>query len=172
MEVKDCILTRRSIKKYLSKEVPLDLLHEIELAGEYAASGKGMQSPIILEITNKEVRDNLSKLNASIMGKTDFDPFYNAPAVLVVLYEKKYPTGIYDGSLVMGNMMLRCHDLGLASCWIHRAKEEFESEYGKMLLKSLGLHGEYEGVGNLIVGYPDMEAICKKRKENYVYKIN
>ena len=172
MEVKDCILTRRSVKKYKSDPVDSNILHEIELAGEYAANGKGMQSPIILEITNKEIRDNLSKLNAKIMGKEDFDPFYNAPAVLVVLFDKKYPTGIYDGSLVMGNMMLRCHDLGLASCWIHRAKEEFESEYGKEILKSLGLDGEYEGVGNLIVGYPDMESVCKKRKDNYVYKLN
>ena len=50
-------------------------------------------------------------------------------------------------------MMLAAHALGLGSCWIHRAKEEFESEEGKEILKSFDIEGDYEGIGHLIVGY-------------------
>ena len=101
------------------------------------------------------------------------DPFYGAPVVLVVLANKAMPTAIYDGSLVMGNMMIEAESLGLGSCWIHRAKEEFETEYGKRLLKELGIEGEYEGIGNLILGYGDGEKPRPKpRKENYVYHID
>ena len=132
----------------------------------------GRQSPVILAVTNKEVRDKLSEINAEVMGAKN-DPFYGAPVVLVVLANKAMPTAIYDGSLVMGNMMIEAKSLGLGSCWIHRAKEEFETEYGKRLLKELGIEGEYEGIGNLILGYGDGEKPRPKpRKENYVYHID
>lgn len=139
-ELLDMIKTRRSIRKYKSDMVPKEIIDKIVEAGTYAATGMGQQSPIILAVTNKEVRDKLSKWNADIMG-TDTDPFYGAPVVLVVLADKNRPTAVYDGSLVMANLMLEAHDLGIGSCWIHRAKEEFESEEGKELLKSLELKG-------------------------------
>lgn len=139
-ELLDMIKTRRSIRKYKSDMVPKEIIDKIVEAGTYAATGMGQQSPIILAVTNKEVRDKLSKWNADIMG-TDTDPFYGAPVVLVVLADKNRPTAVYDGSLVMANLMLEAHDLGIGSCWIHRAKEEFESEEGKELLKSLGIEG-------------------------------
>ncbi|MBR3688685.1 MAG: nitroreductase family protein, partial [Lentisphaeria bacterium] len=81
------------------------------------------------------------------------DPFYGAPELVVVLANKAIPTYIYDGSLVMGNMMNAAADLGVASCWVHRAKEEFESEEGKALLKSLGIEGDWEGIGHCALGY-------------------
>ena len=140
-------------------------------AGTYAATGMGKQSPIIIAVTDKETRDLLSKLNAAAMG-ADMDPFYGAPEVLVVLANKSVPTYIYDGSLVMGNLMNAAADLGVACCWIHRAKEEFESEEGKEILEKLGIEGEYEGIGNLILGYaanPAGEAA--PRKADYVYRI-
>ena len=165
------IVERRSIKKYKSDMVPTELIDEVLKAGTYAPSGMNRQSPIIIAITNKEVRDKLSKLNAKIMG-VDIDPFYGAPVVLVVLADKTVPTYVYDGSLVMENMMLAASSLGLGSCWIHRAKEEFETEEGKEILKSLGITGDYEGIGHCILGYPDMEAVTKPRKENYIYKMD
>jgi len=169
-EVLNCIKTRRSIKKYKSDEVPTELIEKIIEAGTYAPSGMNKQSAIILAVTNKEVRDNLSKVNASIMGMEN-DPFYNAPVVLVVLAKKDIFTHVYDGSIVMENMLLAAHSLGLGACWIHRAKETFETEYGKNLLKSLGIEEEYEGIGNCVIGYPDMEPVEKPRKENYVYYV-
>lgn len=168
----DNIKTRRSIRKYKSDPVPQELLDKIIEAGLYAPSGMGRQSTIIISVTNKEVRDRLSKLNASIMG-SDADPFYGAPAVLVVLVDKNCPTGVYDGSLVMQNLMLEAHELGLGSCWIHRAKEEFEMPEGKEILKSLGIEGEYEGIGHCIVGYAEGDAPSPApRKENRVHHID
>ena len=166
------ILTRRSVKKYKSTPVPQEIIDKIINAGLYAANGMGSQSPIIIQVTNKEMRDKLSKMNADVMG-ANTDPFYGAPAVLVVLADKNRPTAVYDGSLVMGNLMLAAHALGIGSCWIHRAKEEFESEEGKEILKSLGLEGEYVGIGHCILGYADGEPKpAAERKPGRVFKID
>lgn len=166
------ILTRRSVKKYKSAPVPQEIIDKIINAGLYAANGMGAQSPIIIQVTNKEMRDKLSKMNADVMG-ANTDPFYGAPAVLVVLADTNRPTAVYDGSLVMGNLMLAAHALGIGSCWIHRAKEEFESEEGKEILKSLGIEGEYVGIGHCILGYADGEPKPgAERKPGRVFKID
>ena len=163
--------TRRSCRAYKPDHVEEDKLNAIIEAGTYAATGMGKQSPIILVIKDQAVRDQLTKLNAAAMGM-DIDPFYGAPELLVVLANKAIPTYLYDGSLVMGNMMNAAADLGVGSCWIHRAKEEFESEEGKAILKQLGIEGDYEGIGNLILGYASKPAAnAAPRKENYVYCI-
>ena len=166
--IKD-IVTRRSVKKYLDKEVPTELIQQIVEAGTYAPTGMNRQSPIILAITNKELRDKLSRMNAEILG-VNSDPFYGAPVVLVVLAKKDINTRVYDGSLVMENLMLAAHSLGLGSCWIHRAKETFEREEGKQILAELGIADEYEGIGNCIVGYAADDALKPQspRKEDYV----
>ena len=168
-EVINNMKTRRSIRKYKPDMIPEDVLNRIIEAGTYAATGMGKQSPIIIAVTNKEIRDKFSKMNAEIMG-VDSDPFYGAPVVLIVLADKARPTYVYDGSLVMGNLMLAAHAEGIGSCWIHRAKEEFESAEGKAFLKSLGIEGEYEGIGHCVMGYTDgEEPKAMPRKENYVY---
>ena len=148
-------------------------LETILKAGTFAATGMNRQSPIMIAVTDKKVRDELSAMNARIMGKDEsFDPFYGAPAVIIVLADKSVGTYIYDGSLVMGNLMLAAHDVGLGSCWIHRAKEEFESEEGKALLAKLGITGDYEGIGHCVVGHIKGDYPAEKpRKENYVYYI-
>ena len=169
-EVIKNIVERRSIKKYKNIPVEENLIDEIVMVGTYAPSGMNRQSPIILAITNQEVRNKIASINAKIMG-TNIDPFYGAPVVLVVLADKNSPTHVYDGSLVMENMMLAAHSLGLGSCWIHRAKETFETEEGKEILKNLGIEGEYEGIANCILGYPDEVKEASPRKENYIYKI-
>ena len=130
--------TRRSCRADKPDHVEEDKLNAIIEAGTYAATGMGKQSPIILVVKDQAVRDQLTKLNAAAMGM-DIDPFYGAPELLVVLANKAIPTYLYDGSLVMGNMMNAAADLGVASCWIHRAKEEFEREEGKAILKQLGI---------------------------------
>ena len=168
-EVINNMKTRRSIRKYKPDMIPEDVLNRIIEAGTYAATGMGKQSPIIIAVTNKEIRDKFSKMNAEIMG-VDSDPFYGAPVVLIVLADKARPTYVYDGSLVMGNLMLAAHAEGIGSCWIHRAKEDFESAEGKAFLKSLGIEGDYEGIGHCVLGYTDgEEPKAMPRKENYVY---
>ena len=171
-EVMQNMITRRSIRSYKPDMVPEEVINRIVEAGTYAATGMGKQSPIIIAVTNKELRDKLSKKNAEIMGHPDMDPFYGAPVVLIVLANKERPTYLYDGSLVVGNLMLAAHDEGLGSCWIHRAKEEFESPFGKEILKSLGIEGDYEGIGHCVIGYTNgEEPKAAPRKENYVYYI-
>ena len=164
------MVERRSIRRYKSAPVPQNLLDEILKAGIYAPTGRNLQAPIIIAVTNKELRDRLSKMNADVMG-ADSDPFYGAPVVLVVLADKNVPTYLYDGSLVMGNLMNAAHSLGIGSCWIHRAKEVFESDEGKEILRELGIDGNYEGIGNCILGYADCDLPeARPRKENYVIK--
>lgn len=174
--IKD-IITRRSVKKYLDRPVDMEIVEQIVEAGIYAPSGMNMQSPIILAVTNKKMRDRLSRMNLDVLIKNNMkassghaDPFYGAPVVLVVLAKKSVGTHVYDGSLVMENMMIAAHSLGLGSCWIHRAKEVFETEEGKKLLLDLGISDEYEGIGNCIVGYPADDALKPQspRKEDYV----
>lgn len=162
---------RRSCRAYKPEPIEEEKLSAIIEAGTYAATGMGKQSPIIIAVTDKALRDKLSKMNAAVMG-VNIDPFYGAPELLVVLANKEMPTYIYDGSLVMGNMMNAAADLGVASCWIHRAKEEFESEEGKAILKDLGIEGDYEGIGHLILGYAAKPAAePAPRKADYVYRV-
>lgn len=163
------LFERRSVRSYTEEMVPKDVIERIIDAGTYAPTGRNLQAPIIIAVTDKALRDELSKLNADIMG-TDGDPFYGAPVVLIVLADKSVPTYVYDGSLVMGNLMLAAHSEGIGSCWIHRAKEEFELPQGKEILKSLGIVGDYEGIGHCILGYPNGDIPeARPRKENYVY---
>ena len=170
--VQKAIYERRSIRSYKPDMLSKNLINQIMQAGTYAASGMNRQSSVIIAITDKSVRDRLSALNAKIMGDEESDPFYGAPVVLAVLADKDMPTYVHDGSLVIGNMMLAAEELGIGSCWVHRAKEEFESEYGRQLLKRLGITGNYEGIGHLVLGYADTEKkSAEPRKENYTYYI-
>lgn len=172
-DVLEKMKTRRSIRQYKEDPVPDNILDEIIEAGLYAASGRGSQNTIILKITNKELRDEISKMNCSIGGwEEGFDPFYGAPDMLIVLAKKDCATGIYDGSLVMGNLMLAAHELGIGSCWIHRAKEEFETDWGKKLLQSLGIEEEYVGIGHCALGYAKGDyPATPARKENRVFTV-
>lgn len=169
MDAMQNLLTRRSVRQYKEDPIPQDVLERIVEAGTYAATGMGKQSPIIVAVTNRALRDRLSRMNAAVMGGSG-DPFYGAPVVLVVLADKSIGTHVYDGSLVMGNLMLAAHAEGVSSCWIHRAKEEFESEEGRQILRGLGIEGDYEGIGHCILGYADgEEPQPKPRKASYVY---
>ena len=172
-EALENIKTRRSIRKYKPDMVPQEILDKIIEAGLYAASGMGQQNTIIIQVTNKELRDKISKMNQEIGGwKEGFDPFYGAPAMLIVLAKKDWPNRVYDGSLVMGNLMLAAHDLGIGSCWIHRAKQEFETDWGKEFLKSFGIQEEYEGIGHCALGYVDGDyPKAPAIKENRVYYV-
>ncbi len=162
------IESRCSTKKFTSKMPSFEDIDTILKAGTLAASGRNLQSSIMIAITDKQTRDKLMKTNAAILG-ADIDPFYGAPVVIVVLAKKSVNTHIYDGSLSLGNMMLAAHSLGLGSCWIHRARETFEMDEWKAFVKSLGLEDEYEGIGNLALGYPDTIPAPKERREGRIF---
>lgn len=158
---------RRSVRAYKEDEVPRELIEQVIEAGLWAPSGMGRQSPAILAITDRALRDTLAAANAKVMG-ADTDPFYGAPVVLVVLAPRDVPTHVYDGSLVMGNLMLAASTVGLGSCWIHRAKETFEMPEFKRVLSELGVDGDYEGIGNCILGWPAEEPEPKPRRDGRV----
>ena len=165
--------TRRSCRSFRPDMISEEDLKAIIRAGTYAATGMGKQSPIIIAVTDKALRDEVSDQNRRIGGWDEgFDPFYGAPVILIVLADKNIPTHVYDGSLVMGNLMNAAASLGIDSIWIHRAKEEFESEFGKDILKKLGIEGDYEGIGHCALGYAAAPVNDPApRKENYVYYV-
>lgn len=175
----DNMKARRSCRAFSSQIPEHELIAKICEAGTWAPTGHGKQSPLIVAITRKELRDRLSAMNARIWNELKvqrgekplegFDPFYGAPVVLIVLADRTVPTYLYDGCAVLTNMANAAEAVGLASCWIHRAKEEFDSKEGKQILKELGIEGDYEGIDHLAVGYP-AKAIPSPlpRKTDYV----
>lgn len=164
--------TRRSCRKYKPDQIKEDELLAILEAGTYAPTGMGAQSPIIVAVQDKETRDYLSKLNAGIMG-TEMDPFYGAPTVLVVLADRTRPTHVDDGNLVIGNLLNAAHAIGVDSCYIYRAREIFNSAEGKALLDKWGVQGDYEGIGNVILGYGLPEGVkeAAPRKDDYIIRV-
>ena len=168
-ETLNTLKSRRSCRGFDGRQISDEQLNAILEAGEYAPTGMGKQSPIMVVLQKKEDIEKLSKMNAAIMG-VDIDPFYGAPTVIIVLADKDCGTYVYDGSLVMGNLMNAAEAVGVESCWIHRAKEEFESEEGKALLKKWGIEGNYEGIGHCVLGFGE-KVPAKPRKSDYIYKV-
>ena len=165
------LLERRSVRGYKEDLVPEEVLNEILEAGEYAPSGMGQQGTLMVVTQNPELVAKLSKMNAAVMGSTS-DPFYGAPTVIIVFSDSKMGTCVENGSLVMGNLMNAAHALDVDSCWIHRAKEVFDSEEGKELKKQWGVPDEYIGVGHCVLGYRDCEyPAAKPRKEGFVIRV-
>ncbi|MDO4622041.1 MAG: nitroreductase [Eubacteriales bacterium] len=171
-QVLEALKTRRSVRRYSDKPVEQEKLDAIMEAATYAPTGMGKQSPVIVLVKNKEVRDKISAMNAKVMGR-DMDPFYGAPVVAIVFGNKAAaPTWFDDAVLVAGNLLNAAHAVGVDSCYIYRAKEVFESEEGLALLKEWGLDENYVGVANCILGYGEGEVpAAKERKANYVIEI-
>ena len=178
-EVLESLKTRRACRAFSDRMPEREVLEAVCEAGTYAPTGHGMQSPIILAVTDRKMRDRLSAMNARIWNeltvqrggtpKEDIDPFYGAPVVLVVLADRSVRTWHYDGCSVLCQLTNAAHAAGLDSCWIHRAKEEFESEEGKAILRELGIEGDYEGIGHIVVGYRAKNiAPAAPRKKDYV----
>lgn len=164
------LLTRRSVRKYSDRPVEDEKLDKVLTAGLYAPTGMNNQAPILVAVRDKATRDKLSRMNAAVMGASG-DPFYGAPCVIVVLSDPERMTWVEDGSLVLGNLMNAAHSLGLGSCWIHRAKECFDTPEGKALLRAWGVPENYRGVGNCILGYAAEEPEAKPRKSGRIIKI-
>ena len=163
--------TRRSIRAYKPEQVEKDLLEQVLEAGIYAPTGGGRQTPFIVAVQDPDTVKQLSRMNAAVNGaKTD--PFYGAPTVLVVLAERSRGTYLLDGASVITTLLNAAHAVGLGSCWIHRAKEMFESDEGRALLKQWGIEGDFEGIGQVILGYaagPAPEPA--PRKANYIIRV-
>lgn len=171
-EVIRTLCERRSVRRYKPDMVDEEALSAILKAGTYAATGMGRQSPVIICVEDPDTREQLRRMNASVMGNPESDPFYGAPVVVIVLADRNIMTCVEDGSLVIGNMMNAAYSVGVDSCWIHRAREEFDSAEGKALLKKWGVSGDYRGVGHLILGYrADDLPVPRERKKDYIIRV-
>ena len=171
-QVLEALKNRRSIRKYKTEQIKDEELNAVLEAGTYAPTGMGTQSPLMVVVQDKGTIARLSKMNAAFTADPDGDPFYGAPTVVIVLADSTNRNGFADGCLVMGNLMNAAHALGLGSCWVNRARELFDMPEGKALLEKWGVEGEYIGVGNCIVGWPDEAPAMKPRKEKYIYYID
>ena len=165
------LLNRRSIRRYKEDQVPDELLDQVLTAGLYAPTGMNRQNIIMVAVRDKQTRDQLSRMNAAVMG-SDRDPFYGAPCVIVVLGDPEIYPVVENGSLVLGNLMNAAYAVGLGSCWIHRAKQTFETEAGKALLRKWGLKEDLVGIGNCILGYADESPEAKPRLDGRIIKID
>ena len=170
METLRALKSRKSTKAYTTEQVPDTLLDEILEAGLYAPTGRNNQKAIMIAVRDKETRDQLSKLNAAVLG-ADTDPFYGAPCIVAVLSDPECSTWVEDGSLVMGNLLNAAHALGLGCCWIHRAREVFDSLDGKALLEKWNFSTSLRGIGFCILGYSAKEPVTRPRAENRIVKI-
>ena len=171
-EVLKVLKERRSIRAFRPEPLKKEDLDAIVEAGLYAPSAKNLQSTKLVVVRDAAVLARLERLNSRILGTPEGTPFYGAPEAIVVLSDSEYPNWLQDGSLVMGNLMNAAAALGIGSCWIHRAKEEFETEEGKKILKDLGIEGEYEGIGHCILGYPAADPKpAAPRKPDYIVKV-
>ncbi len=150
------LTTRRSIRSYSDRPIEKEKIEQILQAGLYAPTGRNTRDTLFLVVTNKELRDKISKLNGAVMG-IESDPFYNAPAVIIVFADRTKHTYLEDGSIAMCNLLNAAFSLGVDSCWIHRAREVFESEEGRKIATELGVPSDYIGIGNCILGYRDCE---------------
>ena len=166
----ELLKNRRSIRRYKPDQVPEDLLDAVLEAGLYAPTGMNRQNVVMVAVRDKETRDQLSRMNAAVMGSTN-DPVYGAPCVIVVLGDASIYPVVENGSLVLGNLMNAAYEAGLGSCWIHRAKQMFETEEGKALLRKWGLPETLVGVGNCILGYPDETPEAKPRLPGRIVKV-
>ena len=166
------LMNRRSIRKYDARPVPDELLDIVLSAGIHAPSGMNTQGVRLVAVRDPETVALMSKLNGAVMG-IDSDPFYGAGCVVVVLADPEiYGGWVEDGALALGNMMNAAHALGLGSCWIHRAKQVFDSPEGKALLRKWGLPEHQRGVGNCILGSPACDHPSPApRKEGRILKI-
>ena len=170
-DIFNILQNRRSIRKFKSEQIKDDELNAILEAGKYAPSGANQQSALFIVVQNKEMREKITKLNATVLGK-DIDTYYGAPTVILVLADKTKVTPVEDASLALGNMFNAAYSLGLGSCWVHRTQQMFEGEEGKALLKKLGVEGDYIGGGSCILGYPDCEhPKAAPRKDNFVVMV-
>ena len=162
--------TRRSIRSFLPKQVEKELLEQVLEAGTFAPTGGGRQTPVIVAVQDEATVKQLSRMNAQVNGNKS-DPYYGAPTVLVVLAERSRKTYLLDGASVITTLVNAAHAVGLGSCWVHRAKEEFESEEGKTLLKRWGVEGDYEGIGHVILGYAaEASGEPAPRKKDYIVR--
>lgn len=172
-EALNCLETRRSCRAFAPRQVEEEALQAILRAGSFAANGRGNQPCRVVVVQDAETVAKLQAMNAAVIGNPDMRPFYDAPTVLIVFADAAASPNTYveDGSLVMGNLMNAAHAVGVGSCWVHRARQMFQSPEGKALMRQWGIEDSYVGIANCILGYPAREfPQPKPRRADFVVR--
>ena len=168
-EVTKTLCERRSIRKFKDEQIPRDVLDEILKCGTFAPNGKSKQSAKIVVVQNRELIEEIAATNGSFVNKAGLNPFYNAPTLVIVFADKNVSTYVEDGCAVISNILNAAFSLGVDSCWVHRAKETFETDFGKKLMAKWGISDDYVGIGNALLGYRDMiMPPAMPRKADYI----
>jgi nitroreductase len=163
---------RRSIRSYKPDQITEQELDAVLEAGTWAPTGMGCQGVLIVAVQNKGQIETIQKLNAAVLEDPGAGPFYGAPTVVNVFVDKNKPTPLENGNLVIGNMLNAAQAVGIGSCYIYRAKEVFQTEEGKALMKQWGVPAEFEAVGHVLLGYAGGPAPePAERKKDYIIKI-
>lgn len=192
-EVIKCIKERRSIRKYLKKQIEENKLNEILESSIYAPNAGGRQSALVVVSQNEKVNEILGKINRGAfyesvpknakLGVSKEQPsiaddrniksaFYGAPTVITLFAPNNYLYIDGDCAVVAQNIMIAAHSLGIGSCMVGRADKTFEGEYGKDILKEWGLKEGYTPTYHIALGYYDCELPKgKDRKEGRIKRI-
>lgn len=154
-DILNILKERYSTKKYSDRAVPSEIIDKVIEAGIYAPSGMNRQAVRLMVVEDRDTVREIAGINAAVGGFPEgIDPFYGAPVVIAVFADRGCPTHVEDGSIALANMLNEAFALGVGSCWIHRARECFETERGREIAREYGIPDEYIGIGNCILGYP------------------
>jgi nitroreductase len=180
MEAIDAIITRRSIRKFETRQIPDAILEKIIKAGTYAPSALSLQpwgfvvvqdqaflnrvsdycKPIMISLM-KNAHDGMSDAFRALLEGKDYSIYYHAPTVILVIGKTASRFREIDCSLCAENMMLAAHALGIGSCWIGSTEVAYEN---KELMAGFRIPEGYSPVGTIVFGYPaeTVEAHDKK----------
>ena len=163
MELKKCIMGRRSIRDFESRKVPEAKIKEILKAGAMAPSARDAQPCryIVIESREKMLKAaekvkkkmGLLGLGARLAEKAKIKKdviFYEAPLLIIVVAEKGAWTEA-DCNLAAHNMMLRAYDLGIGSCYIGLMNLISKE---KKMMRELGVKDSQEIYCPIVFGYP------------------
>ncbi|WP_143319812.1 nitroreductase [Clostridium sp. HBUAS56010] len=180
-EVIQNILTRRSVRTYQEKQISGEDLNAILEAAKFAPSGMGKQCWHFTAIQNKEVIDKLVLTVKEALKKSEieqlkkmadnpaFNPFYNAPTIVLTAYDRNAQTGMEDCAAALQNMFLAAHSLNIGSCWIQILAITCNDPEVRSLLTELGIPKDYDLCGTAALGYNSKEAPkAAPRKEGIV----
>lgn len=164
-EVICAIEGRRSVRSYRTDPVPEEKLEAVVKAGLMAPSAMNQQSWHFVVISGK----GAERYRTYCIEKLGRDPYYGAPAMILVFGKKDAIAPVCDGSLAIGNLLLAAKALGLGSCWIHCVNDLFKEEAAAA---EWGVPAGYRPVGSVALGFPAGEApAAKPRKEGTVTRI-
>ena len=170
MDALECILSRRSVRNYLDKEVSDKDIETILEAAKFAPSAMNNQGWHYSLVTNKDWLAKMSKIIGETFSNPNYNVTYHAPLLIIVSHKDGNLIYDHDGSCALENIFLSARALGLGSCWINQLGEPILYKNPKFmeLLKEAGVPEGYRVIGSAAIGYTNEFPLAKERKEHTV----